>query len=72
MFIIFFDVYHIYEAYRGHDLDLSGSSYVIGHMTIRFHKGNYLFASSDTLLGKTHRLVAIDRPTLQTDANIVA
>jgi len=39
---------------------------VIGHVTIRFPLGYFLFASSDSFcLGKTHRLATIH--TLQTD-----
>jgi len=31
-----------HETYWGHDLDLSGSRNVIGHVTIRFPGGHFL------------------------------
>ena len=46
-----------------HDLDLSGSRNVIGHVTIRFPIGHFLSAASE-FFGKTHRLATIH--TLQT------
>jgi len=51
-------------VYWGHDLDLSGSRDVIGHASIRFPIGHFLFASLDSFSVKTHRLATIH--TLQT------
>jgi len=34
--------------YWGHDLDLTGSCDVNGHVTIQFPIGHFLFASSDS------------------------
>jgi len=39
----------------GHDLDLSGSRDVIGHVTIQFTVGHFLFVSSDSFF-KTHHI----------------
>jgi len=35
-------------GYLGHELDISGSRDVIGHVTIRFPTGHFPFASSDS------------------------
>jgi len=45
----------------GYAFDLSGSRDVVGHVTIRFIIGHFLFASSDSFFGMTHRLTTIHR-----------
>jgi len=49
--------------YWNHDLDLSESRNVIGHVTIPFAIGHILFASSDSFCGKTHRLATMHNVT---------
>jgi len=38
------------KAFWDHDIDLSGSCDVIGHVTIRFPTSHFLFASLDSFL----------------------
>jgi len=48
---------------EGHELDLSGSRDVIGHVTIRFPIGYFLIASSDSF---SKRRIVCHNNTLQT------